>query len=303
MTSCTIETGGRGIRVTRAGKVLFPDCGVTKGDLAWYWARIARTALPHYRDRALTMERYPDGVDGKGFFQKNIPDSFPDWIGREELQKQDGTVTHIVVGDAATLVYLAEQGMITPHLALSRVDSIDWPDRLVLDLDPPGDDFSEVQRAGRRVRGLLDEIGARSFVQTTGSRGLHVVLSLDRSAGFDATRDLAQRLARHLAKRHPDEVTVEQRKARRGNRVFIDTLRNAYGQTSAAPYAVRARPTAPVATPLDWDEALAGPLGPRDYTIRNVFRRLGQKDDPWATIDDEPNAVETLARRLSEIGG
>lgn len=300
MSETTIDVDGRAIALANQDKVLFPDCGLTKGDLVDYYRRIAAMALPHWRDRPASLERFPDGIEAEGFFQKDTPDYFPDWLVRQRLAKAGGSVEHLLVNDAATAVYLANQGSITLHLGLSRVDRIDRPDRLVIDLDPAGDDFTRVQDAARWTRELLDELELPSFVQTTGSRGLHVVVPLDRSAGFDAVRDFAHRLAARLAVRHPDALTVEQRKAARRGRVFVDTLRNAYGQTAVAPYAVRARPGAPAATPLDWDEALAKGRSPRDHTIRNIFRRLGQKADPWQRIGDQAVSLDAAIRRLDE---
>ena len=303
MSELVVETEGRAVAVTHPDKVMFPGDGITKRDLAEYWARIAPTALPHYRGRPLSMERYPDGIGAHGFFQKDVPDHFPDWIERAELPKQDGTVTHVIAEDAATLVYMANQGMITPHLGLSRVDKVDCPDRLVFDLDPSDNDFAKVQAASAHVREAFEDLGARPFVQTTGSRGLHVVLCLDRSAGFDAARAFAQSLAEDLAGRFPELLTVEQRKAKRGDRVFLDVLRNAYGQTSVAPYAVRARPGAPIATPLDWDEALDAEMSPQRYTVKTIFRRLGQKPDPWGDIGKTPASISGLAGRLGKQEG
>jgi bifunctional non-homologous end joining protein LigD len=302
MSETTIELDGRVIELSSQDKVLFPDCGISKGDLVDYYRRIALVALPHWRDRPTSLQRFPDGIDQDGFFQKDAPDYFPDWIAREELKKEGGSVEHVLVNDAATAVYLANQGCITLHLGLSRVDRIDRPDRLILDLDPAGDDFTRVQDAARLTRELLDELELPSFVQTTGSRGLHVVVPLDRSAGFDAVRDFAHRLAARLAERHPDRLTAEQRKAARRGRVFIDYLRNAYGQTAVAPYAVRAKPGAPVATPLDWDEALAKDQSPTAYTIQNIFQRLGQKADPWRHIDDAATSLAAAARQLDSTG-
>jgi len=296
MTSIAID--GREIALSKPDKVLFPGSGLTKGDLVDYYRRIAEAALPHLRGRPLSMQRFPDGIESDGFFQKDRPDYFPAWIEGKALPKEGGSVTHVVANDAATLVYLANQACITPHVGLSRVDRIDAPDRLIFDLDPSGDDFSEVQDAAREVRGVLGQLGLDSFVQTTGSRGLHVVVPLDRSTGFDEVRRFARALAEHVARRHPDKLTVEQRKQARGNRVFLDYLRNAYGQTAVAPYAVRAIEGAPVATPLTWSEALAADMSPRKYTIRNIFRRLGQTDDPWADIDHQAKPLAPAHERL-----
>jgi len=288
-----IETGGREVAISHPDKVLFPDDGITKFEMAEYYRRVSDLALRHYRDRALSMHRYPDGIDAEDFFQKDIPDYFPDWIARETLPKEGGEVTHVVANNAATLVYLANQGCITPHLALSRIDRPEHPDRMIFDLDPSDDDFGKVQETARHLGKLLDDLKLTSFVQTTGSRGLHVIVPLDRKADFDAVREFSHRICRALADRHPALMTVEQRKNKRGDKVFLDYLRNAYGQTSVAPYAVRARPGAPIATPLEWDEVGQSGLTPRKYRIDNIFRRLGQREDPWADIARHAQGART----------
>jgi len=298
MTTATIRADGREIEISNADKVLFPQDGITKHDLARYWARIAPTALPHYRDRPLTMQRFPDGIDADGFFQKNIPDHFPDWVARVELPKEGGHVTHVMANDAATLIYLADQGCITPHLALARCRTPDRPDRMIFDLDPSDDDFGKVQEVARALGEVLEARGLPSHVATTGSRGLHIVLALDGSAEVDALRPVARAIAREVAEANPRLATVEQRKARRGDRVLVDTFRTAFGQTAVGAYGVRARPGAPVATPLRWDEALAADMTPDRYTIASIFRRIGQIRDPWAGIGDDP----IDARALTESG-
>ena len=295
-----IEIGDREVAISSPDKVLFPGDGITKFEMAEYYRKVAEVALRHYRDRALSMHRYPDGIDGDDFFQKNVPDYFPDWIDRATLPKKDGEVTHVVANDAATLVYLANQGCITPHLALSCVDRPENPDRMIFDLDPSDDDFDKVRSTAGHLGDLLDDLKLTSFVQTTGSRGLHVIVPLDREADFDSVREFSHRVCRVLADRHSDLMTVEQRKAKRGNRVFLDDLRNAYGQTSVAPYAVRARPGAPIATPLDWSEVGESGLTPRKYRINNIFRRLGQRDDPWADIARHAQGLDAARRRLPD---
>lgn len=296
-----LEIDGRQLELSNLDKVMFPQAGYTKGEVIDYYRRIAEIALPYYRDRPLSMHRFPDGIDAEGFFQKNLPDYFPDWIDRAELPKEGGRITYMIADSPASLVYIANQGCITPHLALSRRDKPDHPDRLIFDLDPPGaDDFALVQQAAAWIRERLAELELPGFVMTTGSRGLHVAVPLDRSAGFDAVRGFARDLAAALVRRHPDHLTVEQRKDKRGDRLFLDILRNAYGQTAVAPYALRAREGAPVATPLTWEEALAPERGPQDYTLKNIFRRLAQTPDPWQGIDDQAVALETAALRLAK---
>ena len=286
-----IDIDGRTVAIGHPDKVLFPDAGLTKRDLADYYARIGDIAVPHYRNRALTMHRFPDGIDAEGFFQKAIGDHFPDWIDRATLPKSGGEVTYVVADSPATLVYLADQACITPHLALSRVDRPKHPDRMIFDLDPSDDDFSKVQDTARHLHRVLDDLDLPSFVQTTGSRGLHIVVPLDRSADFDTVREFSHALVRRLAADHPTLMTVEHRKNKRGDRVFLDDLRNAYGQTAVGPYAVRAKPGAPIATPLEWRETGAGDLDPRKYRVDNLFRRLARIDDPWASIDDHAVAL------------
>jgi bifunctional non-homologous end joining protein LigD len=295
MTIRKVKTDAREVEVSNADKVLFPDAGITKLDLAEYYARIAETALPHFRDRPLTMERFPDGIAEAGFFQKNVPDHFPDWVERVELPKEDGTVTQALINDAAALVFVADQGCITPHLALARAKTPDRPDRMIFDLDPSDGDFAKVQEVAHAVRGALDARGLPSFVKNTGSRGLHIVLALDGSVVVDALRPFARALAQEVADAHPKLATTEQRKSKRGDRVFVDTFRTAYGQSAVAPYGVRARPGAPVATPLRWEEALASDMTPNRYTISSIFRRLGQIEDPWKAIGDDPINASILA--------
>jgi bifunctional non-homologous end joining protein LigD len=298
VSETTVTAGGRAVAISNPDKTLFPEDGITKRDLAEYWARIAETALPHYRDRPLTMRRLPDSIDADGFFQKHAPDHFPDWIERVTLPKRGGSVTHVLANDAATLVYLADQGCIELHLAMARAATPTRPDRLVFDLDPSDGDFGKVQETARAVREALDARGLDSFVATTGSRGLHVVLALDASAEVDALRPFARSLAEAVAAAYPALATTEQRKARRGDRVLVDTFRTAHAQTAIGPYGLRARPGAPVATPIRWDEAFSSDLTPDRYTVASIFRRLGQTEDPWSGIDaSAADAVALLDAR------
>lgn len=275
-----IAVGGRTLELARPDKVLFPDDGITKDDLAEYYRRIAPMLLPHARGRPVTMQRFPDGIDEDGFFQQKVPDYFPSWIRTVPVPTSDGRDRRLVLDDAATLVYLAGQGCITPHLWLSTEDDLERPDRMVLDLDPPPDgDVDLLRRAARTVRAVLADAGLASRIMTTGSSGFHVIVPLVPGHDADSVRRVALRLARRAVATDPDSLTVEQRRNRRAGRVFIDYGRNAIGQTTVAPYAVRARPGAPVATPIDWREL--GHVEPRTYSIANVFRRLAQRDDPW----------------------
>lgn len=297
----TLELNGHTVEISKDEKILFPDVGITKGDLAGYYRDIAEVLLPHLRDRALVMQRFPDGIDHEGFYHKDVPDHFPDWIRTVTLAKEDGNVRYAVADDAATLVYLADQGCITPHAWLSRVDQPDRSDMLVFDLDPENNDRQAIREAARAVRELMEEIGLAAYVKTTGSRGLHVIAPLDRVADFDTVRQFARDMAAELAARHPESLTTEQRREKRHGRIFLDTLRNAYGQTVAPPYAVRPLAGAPVATPLDWDE-----LGGYDdislrYTLKTILRRLGQKEDPWKTIRRHARSLKGPREQLDAL--
>jgi bifunctional non-homologous end joining protein LigD len=303
MSTQIAEVGGHDLKLSNPDKVLFPAAGLTKADLIDYYERIAPVILPHLAGRPLSLVRYPNGIEVEGFMQKNASDYFPSWIRRARLAKQDGDVAHVVADSAATLVYLANQACVTLHAGLARTDRIDHPDFMVFDFDPSDDDFGKVKRAARDARALLDEVGLTSFVQTTGSRGLHVWVPLDRAAPFDEVREIASNLADALVARAPDERTTAQRKANRGDRVFIDIARNAYGQTVVAPYSVRARPEASVATPLHWDELNSPDLKPRHYTVQNVFRRLGQKPDPWAGIEQHAQTLTRVREKLAALVG
>jgi bifunctional non-homologous end joining protein LigD len=290
------------VEITHPDKLLFPDDGLSKADIAGYYEKVSEWMLPHIKNRPISMLRFPDGVGGHGFFHKNVPDYFPDWVKRVKVDKRGGTLVHAVVCDARTLTYLVGQNMITPHVWLSRADRLRQPDRLVFDLDPaPGADFAAVRRAARRTGELLRELGLEPFAQVTGSKGIHVWTPLRRRATFEDVRPFARAVAELLASRHPEELTLEFRKAERGGRILIDVMRNAYAQTSVPPYAVRPLPGAPVATPIWWDELSDSKLRADRWTVKNVLRRLAAKDDPWADIDSFARGLSRASKRLERL--
>jgi bifunctional non-homologous end joining protein LigD len=290
-----IKAGRRNITIHRPDKSLFPSSGgkdaVTKGQVVDYYRRIAETLLPHLDGRPVSLQRCPDGID-ECFFQKNVPDHFPAWIARASLPAEGKTVEYLQVQHLSTLLYIADQAAIALHVGLSRVDRPEYPDRLIFDLDPSGDDFSEVRWSAGVLRRAFDAMEMPSFLMTTGSRGLHVVVPLDRSANFDQSRDFARQLAEELAARYPDRLTVEQRKKARRGRLFLDYLRNAYGQTTIAPYSLRTLAGAPVAAPLEWNE-LNHRLRPDRWTLDNIFRRLAQRQDPFRAIGQRGVAIDS----------
>jgi bifunctional non-homologous end joining protein LigD len=302
----SVTAGGIRVEVSRPDKVLFGDDEITKGDLVDYYRDVAGRMLAYLADRPAVLARYPDGITGQRVFQKNVPDYFPDWITRAEVPKQDGVLHQVICDKPATVVYLANQACIELHVFLSRVGRLDRPDQVVFDLDPPGSEhFGDAVRVALDLRELLEtELGLTSFVKTTGGKGLHVHVPLRADDDFDTVRSFARQTAGLLAARNPDLVTAEQRKERRGSRVYVDIMRNAYAQSVVAPYSVRARPGAPVAVPLRWDELDDHGLRPGRFTLRTVRPRLAElagAHDPWAALGRHRYSLTRAAQRLGEL--
>jgi bifunctional non-homologous end joining protein LigD len=293
------------VRVTHPDKVLFPDDGITKAELVDYYRTVAPRMLPLIGGRPVTMQRFPDGIGRDGFLQKQIGKYFPDWIERvtaPNRRTRQGTtreeVTYMVCRAADDLAYIANQNCVTPHVWLSRVPDIHHPDQLVFDLDPASDDLGVLRSAAASLRGLLEELGLTAFLKSSGSRGLHVVVPLVPSVDTDTVNAYGIAVAEALAARHPDDFTTEGRIANRHGRLYLDTGRNGYAQTMAAPYAVRARPGAPVSVPLDWSE-LDG-WEPGRHTVRSIAERL-DAPDPWAGLDGAAARLDHVKARLDEL--
>lgn len=275
-----IRVGRRVVAISNRNKVLFPDDGITKGELIEYYAAIAPRLVPLVRDRPLTMERYPDGIDGERIMQKNIAKYFPDWIPRVDVPKKDGSVTHVLANDAPTLAYLAQQASITQHVWLSTVKAPTKPDQIIFDLDPSKEDFAEIRRTALRLREMTSELGLVPFVKTSGSKGLHVVVPIKPALEFDVVWEMAAAVARQLAAERPKTLTTEFMKAKRAGRIFLDVNRNAYAQTAVAPYSVRPLRGAPVAVPLAWEEVEDRHLRPDGFSMQEALER----DDPWTGL-------------------
>ncbi|MGZ4180005.1 MAG: non-homologous end-joining DNA ligase [Solirubrobacteraceae bacterium] len=299
MTS--IRAGRRDVEISRPDKELFP--GITKLDLARYYADIADTMLPLVADRPLNFERYPDGIGGNKIFQQHASKHFPDWIKRVETPKSGGTVQHVVANDAATLVYLANQAVITLHAWLSRCDRLDRPDRLVVDLDPSVEDHAAMREAARAVAELFEELGLQPWAMASGSRGYHLILPLSRRAEYPTVRTFARDFATLAERRHGELFTTEQRKAKREGRILLDVARNNFGTTSVAPYSVRARPNAPVATPLALGELSDSATLPNRWTIKTIRERLDKDGNPWRDIGKHAQSFGAARRKLDAALG
>lgn len=293
-----VSVGKREVAITRPEKVLFPADGITKGELIKYYYDIAPWMLPHVADRPLSLQRYPDGIDKFSFFQKSVEKYFPGWIRTVTVKKAGGTVKHVVCNDVATLVYLANLAAITHHIWLSRADKLLHPDLMVFDLDPSGDTFPWVKAAARSLKQLLDRIDLPAFLKTSGSRGLHVVVPLQRRHTFDEVHGFARHLAAVIVREQPDQRTLEFSKRDRGGRVFIDIHRNAYAQTVAPAFTVRARPGAPVSVPIAWDELEDKTLRADGWTIRTVFDRLKGRRDPWKHFWKERVSLRSVMQKI-----
>lgn len=279
----------------------FPAIGATKGEVLAYYHAVSPYLLPHLRDRPLTLERYPEGVEGESFYQKDVPSFYPEWLRRfsKKYSHSDRVVHHPLVDDVADLLYLANLGVLTFHTFLSRTTDLEHPNLLVIDIDPPeipGPDsipaaFARAREAAHVLRAELRKAGLDPLVKTSGKRGLHLGLPLDGTLDFAQVRDVLAGLFETAIAARPDLLTREARKEKRGDLVYLDALRMALGANVVAPYVVRATPVASVSMPLTWAEldALDDPF---TFTVRNAGGRVALMGDLWAALARGPGADE-----------
>ena len=288
------------VEMTHPEKILFPEAGLTKADIFAYYQKIADRLLPFLKDRPVTLERLPDGLnDGAPhFWQKDTPEYYPDWIPRVELETEQGRPVHYaLVNDEKALLYLVNQGTLTFHVWASRVDDLDRPDFVLFDLDPGKAEFADVVEVARAIKGILDEEGAEAFVKTSGKSGLHVLTPWTEQRGYDEARAWALEIGERVVAAMPERSTVEIRKAKRGARVYIDVMQNARGHHAVPPYVIRAVPAASISTPLTWKELTPG-LDPASFTPKTIFRRLArQSRDPMAGLIRKPRRAKTSKAR------
>ncbi len=283
-------------------KTFYPSAGLTKVDIIEYYEKIADTILPYLKNRPLTLQRFPNGIDDENFYQKDKPDYFPIWIKSIETKKQEGgKIEYVMCNDKASLIYLVNQAGIIFHTGLSTKNNLNNPDKIIIDLDPSDANFETIKTAAQRIRKIIEEkLNATAFVMTTGSRGLHVMLPIKPEEGFDTVREFSQNLATYIAKQYPEDLTTAVRKNKREGKLFLDVARNALGQTAVCPYSLRAIKNAPIATPLEWDE-LAKLESAQAYTVGNIFRRLAQKDDPWKKFSEKAVSFKSLKEKLEKV--
>jgi bifunctional non-homologous end joining protein LigD len=290
--------------ITHPDKIMFPDEGITKGELASYYEAIAPVMLPHLRGRPVTMERFHRGIDAPGFFQKDVSKGFPEWLERVEVPKHGGTVHHPIVTNTEGLLWLANQNSITIHVWPSRAPDLYQPDICVFDLDPSKtDDLAALRTAALNLRDLLVELGLPSWIKTSGSKGFHIAVPLDGKSDFGTVARFAHIVGQILVKRDPDNLTQEFSKVDRGGRILVDTGRNGYSATFAAAYTVRARPSAPVSAPCSWEEVERGEAGPKSFTLRSMAQRVSEVGDLWADMLRRKRSLRRpieLLRKLKE---
>lgn len=282
-----LHIGTHDIEITHEEKELFPRQHITKHDILQYYQFIAPLMLPYLKNRPVAMQRFPLGIDHEGFFQKNAPEGFPDWIKTKRIIGKNGKpVNYIIINNAETLIYIVNQYCITPHIWLSTIDNIQSPNRMVFDLDPSGHaKFQLVRWVAKKLRILLQEQGLEAHLMSTGSRGLHIIVPLSQQYTFEQVRNYAKETAQKLIAEHPKYSTIEPRIADRGNKIYLDILRNGFGQMTVAPYAVRPIHGAPIAVPLAWSELER--ITAQKYTIQNIVNRLTKTGNVWHSLPEQ----------------
>jgi bifunctional non-homologous end joining protein LigD len=287
--------------ITHPDKVLFPDDGITKGQLAAYYEAIAPILVPHVRGRPVTMERYPQGIGKKGFWQKDVSKGFPSWLERVEVPKKDGVVHHPVITDTRSLMWVTNQNTITQHVWASRLPELYYPDICVFDLDPSVDDWASVCAAAVGLRDLLEKLGLPSWVKTSGSKGFHIVVPLDGTTDMGKVARFANEVGTLFTTLAPDALTQEFSKADRRGRIYVDTGRNGYSATFAAPYTVRAKRGAPVSAPCSWEELERGKVDPGTFSLRNMPERIEAVGDLWADMKRRGRSLKAPMEKLRRL--
>ncbi len=285
-----------GVEITHPDRVLYPEMGLTKRELAEFYADIAPRLLAHLADRPLTLLRCPEGQGGECFYQKHPRGPLPRFLKRLDIQEQEGWAVYLSINSPQGLLYLVQGGALEFHPWSARADRLEYPDRLILDLDPgPEVSWEHVVACARDVHERLGALGLASFLKTTGGRGLHLVAPLVRRRTWEDVRRFARAVAAGLVAQSPSCYTLELLRERRLGKIFLDYLRNARGAMTVAPYSVRAKPGAPVSTPLAWDE-LTPALKSNSFTVRNLLARLARLEhDPWEGF---PEVKQTITERM-----
>src|SRR5947209_8824123 len=298
-----VET--RTVKLTSPDRVLFPEDGITKGDLFEYYRKAGPTIVPHLRDRPFTMKRYREGSTGQPFFQKQAPKGMPDWIPTRQFRtwpREGGSrlVDFPLVNSTEAVLWMVQMHCIDMNAWYSRVDKPDRPDFVLFDLDPPDDGFELAIEVAHLIRELLDDLDLPGYVKTSGADGIHVVAPIPRRSTFEQTYHFAEEASRLLERRHPGKVTTEWLKKKREG-VLVDHRQNGHGKTIASVYSVRPKPGAPVSTPLRWEE-LTSNVRPRDFGMAEALDRIGRYGDLFAAVLEQPRPLSPAAKKLERLG-
>jgi bifunctional non-homologous end joining protein LigD len=273
------------VKITNPKKIFWPDEGYTKADLIAYYEAVAPLLLPYLRERPVVLTRYPDGITGKSFFQKDAPEFVPAWVRTERIYSKEAEreIDYFIVNDAETLRYIANLGTIPLHLWSSRLGSLERPDWLILDLDPKQAPFGDVVKVARHLHRILDELGLSNYIKTSGATGLHVLIPLGAHYTHEEARTFGRLLALLGVEAAPEIATIARPIRARGGKVYIDFAQNGHGRTIVAPFSVRPLPGAPVSCPLRWDQVTAR-LDPMRFTIKTIPKQFEKMQDPLAPI-------------------
>jgi bifunctional non-homologous end joining protein LigD len=293
------------VNLSSPDRVLFPEDGITKGDLFEYYRRVGPTIVPHLRDRPFTMKRYREGIGAPGFFQKQAPKGMPDWIPTRQFRTwpregESRLVDFPLVNSTEALLWMVQMHCIDMNAWYSRVDKPDRPDFVLFDLDPPDDGFELAIEVAHLIRELLEELDLPGYVKTSGADGIHVVAPITRRSTFGQTYDFAEQASRLLEQRHPGKVTTEWLKKKREG-VLVDHRQNGHGKTIASVYSVRPKPGAPVSTPLRWEELTPG-VRPRDFGMEEALRRIEEHGDLFEPVLEDPRPLAPAAKKLEKLG-
>jgi bifunctional non-homologous end joining protein LigD len=295
----------KAVKLSSPDRVLFPEDGITKGDLFEYYERVGPTIVPHLRDRPFTMKRYREGISAPGFFQKQAPKGMPDWIPTRQFRTwpregESRLVDFPLVNSTEAVLWMVQMHCIDMNAWYSRVDKPDRPDFVLFDLDPPDDGFELAIEVAHLIRELLEELDLPGYVKTSGADGIHVVAPITRRSTFGQTYDFAEQVSRLLEERHPGKVTTEWLKKKREG-VLVDHRQNGHGKTIASVYSVRPKPGAPVSTPLRWEELTPG-IRPRDFRMEEALRRIEEHGDLFVPVLEDPRPLAPAAKKLKRLG-
>lgn len=286
------------VKITHSSRILFPKSKITKKEFIAYYQKIAKKILPLIKDRPVSMQRFPEGIQGEIFFQKKVSSYFPKWLKKVSVKREGKeNINMAICNDLDSLLYLANQICVL-HIWLSKKGKLNYPDRLIFDLDPSGNNFSKIIEAALDLKKILDQLDLPSFIMTTGSKGLHIVIPIKPKLVFDQARNLARSIASLLVLKYPQKYTIEPRLNKRKNKVFIDYLRNAFAQTAVAPYSIRPIESGPIAMPLEWKELSNKKLSSQSFNIKNCFKR---KKDPWKNFDKKSISLEKAINKIEKL--